>query len=129
MTTVHAVTATQQTVDGPSQKDWRGGRAACYNIIPSSTGAAKAVAKHVHVANLARLTHGKQLLRRHLQTAHLARSPRGILASRPPLAFDGRLASAHHNYTPTAKCPGLQVLAVVIRCSGATHDEERRQRR
>mmetsp|Transcript_18983 Transcript_18983/g.43862 ORF Transcript_18983/g.43862 Transcript_18983/m.43862 type:complete len:338 (+) Transcript_18983:80-1093(+) len=45
MTTVHAVTATQQTVDGPSKKDWRGGRAACYNIIPSSTGAAKAVGK------------------------------------------------------------------------------------
>lgn len=44
MTTVHAVTATQMTVDGPSKKDWRGGRAACYNIIPSSTGAAKAVA-------------------------------------------------------------------------------------
>eukprot|EP00697_Spironema_sp_BW2_P007455 gnl/Spiro4/21735_TR10649_c0_g1_i1.p1 gnl/Spiro4/21735_TR10649_c0_g1~~gnl/Spiro4/21735_TR10649_c0_g1_i1.p1 ORF type:complete len:631 (-),score=216.04 gnl/Spiro4/21735_TR10649_c0_g1_i1:201-1943(-) len=45
MTTVHAVTATQMTVDGASKKDWRGGRAACYNIIPSSTGAAKAVAK------------------------------------------------------------------------------------
>merc|ERR1711957_661363 len=45
MTTIHAVTATQQTVDGPSKKDWRGGRAGCYNIIPSGTGAAKAVGK------------------------------------------------------------------------------------
>ena len=43
MTTVHATTATQKTVDGPSAKDWRGGRAAATNIIPSSTGAAKAV--------------------------------------------------------------------------------------
>ena len=45
MTTVHATTATQKTVDGPSAKDWRGGRAAGGNIIPSSTGAAKAAAK------------------------------------------------------------------------------------
>ena len=45
MTTVHATTATQKTVDGPSLKDWRGGRASLHNIIPSSTGAAKAVGK------------------------------------------------------------------------------------
>merc|ERR1711903_320691 len=43
MTTIHAYTATQKTVDGPSAKDWRGGRAAACNIIPSTTGAAKAV--------------------------------------------------------------------------------------
>jgi glyceraldehyde 3-phosphate dehydrogenase len=43
MTTVHAYTATQKTVDGPSKKDWKGGRSAAINVIPSSTGAAKAV--------------------------------------------------------------------------------------
>ena len=56
MTTVHSTTATQKTVDGVSVKDWRGGRAASGNIIPSSTGAAKAVGTVISTARSATMT-------------------------------------------------------------------------
>lgn len=74
MTTVHATTATQKTVDGPSKKDWRGGRAANGNIIPSSTGAAKAVGKVRAAASCVQSCGCGNREEPHVQRARLARS-------------------------------------------------------